>query len=217
MQLALEVPQDTTLTEANVQHLADQLRYAQESGTAVIAPAGCRIRRIDETAMEAQMARLLWILQLTPEERAFVQEALVGGNGPDFWQVFADYLEEKGVAGSERIRRTAPALLLPSSPEPVIRQGEPLRRQEALLRISMGVIHDLLRLPGSTRILDVSGEVGFDRAQLVLRVEDPAFRMTEDGHILPDAHPVYTRNGETGRVTFSWGEGAAIRGDYEPG
>lgn len=73
----------------------------------LIAPPGCRFRPAGESSAQAQMERLLGLLALGEEERAFVGAALgkAEDRGEGFWGVLADYLEEKGDPSAPRYRR----------------------------------------------------------------------------------------------------------------
>lgn len=56
----------------------------------------------------AQMERLLMLLGLAEQERAFVRAALEPDATPGLWSVLADYLEEKGEPAAPRFRRLHP-------------------------------------------------------------------------------------------------------------
>lgn len=58
----------------------------------------------DTVATAAQFARLLALLSLTPQERAFVQAALEPDAPGDLFAVLADYLEEQGRPVHARFR-----------------------------------------------------------------------------------------------------------------
>ncbi len=200
-QYVLELPEEyLNPDDSEVARMQAVFARAFEGGQPVVTPPGCKLRRVDGGAIEAQFDRLLALLALSPEERAFVQSALTGGDGEGFWQVFADYLAEKGVVGADRIRRTGP-VGEPAMPEVQVRRRED--RRLGVLRVSWELLADALRLPPDARIVRMSEHAYFAHGQLGLMIHDPAFPETEGGRVVPEVDLLVQRD-DAGNVTTEW-------------
>jgi hypothetical protein len=202
-QYVLELSEDhVQLSEEEIARLRADATDALANHQLMLLPPGMKMRRLDAGAPQAQMDRLLALLALSPEERTFVTSALTGGDGEDFWQVFADYLEEKGVAGAERIRRTAP-VSEPAAPTVEVRMAQPEERRLGIVRVDLYILAGALHLPQAARIVRVSDQAYFSSGQLGLMIHDPALPETMPGNQVPEVTATY-HTADDGQIVVEW-------------
>lgn len=95
--------------EDALQRIRERFQSSIRDGGLLFLSPGCTIYRVDVAPNEAQMGRLIELLNLSDEERALIRAALTQGVGKDLWSVLADYLEEQGKPESARFREMADA------------------------------------------------------------------------------------------------------------
>lgn len=110
----LQPQQSVTEGEVEVVRRMENL----QGGSPLVVPQGTTVHSVRPSPNLAALSRLLWLLNLSEGERAFVRAAAENPCDLDGLSVFADWLEEQQRVEAERFRKVALAGMQRLNPQP---------------------------------------------------------------------------------------------------